>query len=310
MRKLLLLLLSLTPVILLIKFSKKIILPGFQGMHLYEVLVFFIQGLRKGTLTMRASAVSFNFFLAIFPSIIFIFTLIPYIPIENFQEHLLGLLKNFMPYNAYETTRETIEDIIINQRGGLLSVGFLSAMYFSTNGINSLITAFNNTYHVVETRTPFQQRMISIVLVIIITLLITIATALIITSEVVLNRLFFKGQFLFYLIRIGRWVIVFALFYTLISFIYFLAPSRETRWRFTSAGSMLATLLSIVTSLGFAFYVNNFGNYNKLYGSIGTLIVILLWLYINSLVLLVGFDLNASIYHAKRDSTANNTSIV
>ena len=300
---------KLPPVTLLIKASKKIVLPGFQGLHLYDVAIFFIQGLNEGALTMRASAVSFSFFLAIFPSIIFLFTLIPYIPIANFQEQLLGLMKSFMPHNAYEATQETITDIITNQRGGLLSIGFFSALYFSTNGFNALITAFNNTYHVVESRTPFQQRMISILLVIIFTFLITIAIALIIVSEIILNKLFHKGEFVFYLIQIGRWIIVSALFYCLISFTYYLGPSRKTRWSFASAGSMLATILSIIMSVGFAYYVNNFGTYNKLYGSIGTLLVILLWIYFDSLVLLIGFDLNASIHQAKRDKDSRDNII-
>lgn len=287
-------------VVFIINLSKKIILPGFQKLPLYDVAIFFFKGMQKGALPMRASAVAFSFFLAVFPSIIFIFTLIPYIPIENFQEKLLGLLAEFMPHNAYEATKGTIMDIVTNQRGGLLSIGFISALYFSTNGFNALITAFNNTYHEIETRTPFQQRLVSILLVIIATLLMTIAIGLIIFSEFALNYIFEKGQLSYYLILIGQWIILFGLFYSLISFTYFLGPSRKTRWRFASAGSMFATVLSVIMSVGFAYYVNNFGQYNKLYGSIGTLIVVLLWIYFNSLVVLLGFELNASIHQAKQ----------
>ena len=287
-------------VVFIINLSKKIILPGFKQMPLYDVAVFFFKGMQKGSLPMRASAVSFSFFLAIFPSIIFVFTLIPYIPIDNFQEKLLGLLEAFMPHNAYEATKDTIMDIVTNQRGGLLSIGFISALYFSTNGFNALITAFNTTYHEIETRTPFQQRLVSILLVIIATLLMTIAIGLIIGSEIALNLIFKKGQASYYLILIGRWIILFGLFYSLISFTYFLGPSRKTRWKFASAGSMFATVLTVVTSVGFAYYVNNFGQYNKLYGSIGTLLVVLLWIYFNSLVILLGFELNASIHQAKQ----------
>lgn len=287
-------------VVFIINLSKKIILPGFQKLPLYDVAIFFFKGMQKGALPMRASAVAFSFFLAVFPSIIFIFTLIPYIPIENFQEKLLGLLAEFMPHNAYEATKGTIMDIVTNQRGGLLSIGFISALYFSTNGFNALITAFNNTYHEIETRTPFQQRLVSILLVIISTLLMTIAIGLIIFSEFALNYIFEKGQLSYYLILIGQWIILFGLFYSLISFTYFLGPSRKTRWRFASAGSMFATVLSVIMSVGFAYYVNNFGQYNKLYGSIGTLIVVLLWIYFNSLVVLLGFELNASIHQAKQ----------
>lgn len=285
----------------IISTSKKITLPGFEKMPLYDVARFFWKGIMEGTLAMRASAVSFSFFLALFPSIIFIFTLIPYIPIAHFQDQLLDLLKSFMPHNAYEATKDTILDIVMNQRGGLLSIGFVSALYFSTNGFNALITAFNTTYHDIETRTGFQQRLVSIFLVIIVTVLITTAIALIIISEVILHKVFRHGEMAFYLIMIGRWIIVFALFYLLISSTFFLGPSRKSGWKFASAGSMLATVLSLIMSVGFAYYVNNFGTYNKLYGSIGTLIVVLLWIYFNLLVVLLGFDLNASIHKAKKN---------
>lgn len=294
----------------IIKHSKQIVIPGFEKLPIYDVAEFFWRGIMKGTLTMRASAVAFNLFLAIFPSVIFVFTLIPYIPIHHFQEHLLDVLQNFMPKNAYEVTRETIEDIVKHQRGGLLSVGFISALYFSTNGFNSLITAFNNTYHQIETRTGFQQRLISILLVIISTLMILIAIALMIGSEYSLHKIFHRGQLYYHLIQSGRWIIVSILFYCLISITFYLGPSGKLGWKFASAGSMLATILSLVTSIGFAYYVNHFGKYNKLYGSIGTLIVILVWIYFNALVVLIGFDLNASIFKAKRDKESLQNKIL
>ena len=294
----------------IVRQSKRIILPGFEKLPLYDVAVFFWDSIMKGSLTMRASAVAFSFFLAMFPSIIFIFTLIPYIPIANFQDQLLDLMKNFMPSHAYEAARETIEDIVKNQHGGLLSVGFISALYFSTNGFNALITAFNATYHTIETRSAFKQRMASLYLVGISTLLMLSAITLIIVSEVALLKIFKQGEVLYYLILCGRWMIVFALFYFLISFTFYLGPVRKSGWRFFSAGSMLGTILTIITSVGFAYYVNNFGNYNKLYGSIGTLIVVLLWIYFNSLVVLLGFDLNASIHGAKRDKESSATPTV
>lgn len=284
----------------IVRNSRKIILPGFQKIPLYDVAGFFWKGITKGSLPMRASAVAFSFFLAIFPSIIFVFTLIPYIPIDNFQERLLNSLQVFMPHNAYEAAKDTILDIVTNQRGGLLSIGFISALYFSTNGFNALITAFNNTYHDIETRTPFQQRLIAMLLVVISTVLIVTAMGLLIGSEYALHRIFTHGEAAYHLIRFGRWIILFALFFSLISFAYYLGPSQKVRWKFISAGSTFSTLLMVLTSSGFAYYVDHFGKYNKLYGSIGTLIVILLWLYFNALVLLIGFELNASIHQAKQ----------
>lgn len=277
--------------------SKRIVLPGFEGLPLYSVAVFFFKGLYKGSITTRASSLAFNFFLALFPSIIFLFTLIPYVPIANFQDTLFELLKGIMPKTAFEASEDTIMDIIKNQHGGLLSVGFISALFFSTNGVSSMIDGFNNTYHAIESRSLLKQRLISLILVLITTLLLVLAIALIIYSAIILKALPL-GHSSRYLIQIGRFVIVFLLLFMIISFNYYLGPANNKGWRFISAGSTFTTIMCLLTSLGFAWYVNNFGTYNKLYGSIGTLIIVLLWIYFNSIMLLLGFELNASIHSA------------
>jgi membrane protein len=283
--------------------SKKVILPGFEGLSLYLVSKFFIQGLRNGALNMRATSLAFSFFLALFPSVIFLFTLIPYIPIENFQDQLFNLMKSMLPQSAFEATEETIFDIIKNPRGGLLSFGFISALYFSTNGFNAMINAFNETYHQIETRSPFMQRLVALLIVIVTTLLLLVAIGLIVGSQIAFDFFIKRDQVEYYLVYYGQWFILIALCYTFISFNYFMGPKNNKGWKFFSAGSFFATILTILTSVLFAYYVNNFGNYNKLYGSIGTLIVIMLWLYINSLILLLGFDLNVSISRAKREQS-------
>jgi membrane protein len=286
-----------------IKASKKLILPGFEGLSLYVVSKFFFQGIQNGALNMRASALAFSFFLALFPSIIFLFTLIPYIPINHFQDELFNLLKSLLPRAAFETTEETIVDILKTPRSGLLSFGFISALYFSTNGFNALIEAFNETYHEIETRSALMQRLVSILLVIITTLLLLVAIGLIVGAQFAFHLLTDKDAIEYYLILYGQWIILLALCFSFISLTYYLGPKNNKQRRLFSAGSTLATLLTIGTSILFSYYVNNFGNYNKLYGSIGTLIVIMLWLYINSIILLLGFDLNVSIYRAKKEKS-------
>lgn len=298
------------PANFIVDILKKTVLPGFQKVPLYYVMKYFGRGLRKGALQTRASALAFHFFLAIFPSIIFLFTLIPYIPINNFQEQLLGIIQSVMPHSAFEATRSTILDIVQHQRGGLLSVGFVAALYFSTNGFNSMIEAFNRSYHAVETRSWLRQRLVSLVLTIIVTLLIVAAIAAIIVTEIMLAKMSFMGEAVQYLIIIGRFCTIFALFFSTISFMYYLGPARDVRWKFVNAGSLFATFGSLLTSYGFAYYVNNFGQYNKLYGSIGTLIVILLWIYFNSYILLLGFELNASIENAKQNHPLVRAGIV
>ncbi len=297
---------KLKPVWKTIDYSKKITFPGLDGLPIYNVIIFFSRAIKGGDITNRASSLSFNFFLAIFPGVIFLFTLIPYIPIDNFQAELLQLLKEILPSNAYEATQSTIDDILNQPRGGLLSFGFIITIYFAMNGVIAMIKGFNNSYYEIETRGFLMQHVVAFILVFILTILLLTAVALIIFSSIALNYFVAKGIIgdtsIIILLEAGKWLIILALLFLCFSFLYYFAPSKKSKFRFISAGSTFATILSISTSLGFAFYVNNFGQYNKLYGSIGTLMVILLWIYFNSIILLAGFDLNASIENAKKKS--------
>ncbi len=288
------------PLYSLIKASKKIVLPGFEGLSFYIVSKFFYRGIRNGTLNIRASSLSFSFFLALFPCVIFLFTLIPFIPITNFKGSLFLLMQDVMPKSAFEATKETIVDIIIKKRGGLLSIGFFSALYFSTNGFNAMINAFNATYHEIETRNFWQQRLVSLFMLIVFVLIISICISLYVGTEYGIHHLRHTHKILYFILHSLKWVILFGLCYSIVSFNYFVGPKRKKGWSFFSAGSMFATVLTVLATVLFSYYVNNFGKYNKLYGSIGSLIVVMMIIYINSLILLLGFDLNASIHSAKK----------
>jgi membrane protein len=292
------------PIAFIIGFSKQLVLPGFDGIPFYDVSLFFFKGMQKGSITQRASSLAFNFFLALFPAILFIFTLIPYLPINHFQSTLFEILQAFLPVNAFETVKSTISDIINNKRSGLLSVGFVMTLYFATNGVNAIIDAFNQTYHTVETRSWLKQRFISIFLVLILAVLLIISILLITIGSFLINYLvdlgILKGQLTIYLLLASRWIILLSMLFFGVSFLYYFAPAKKKTFRFISAGSTLATFLTLTATLGFNYYVANFSEYNALYGSIGTLIIVLMWIYFNSIILLIGFELNASISHAKR----------
>jgi membrane protein len=183
-------------------------------------------------------------------------------------------------------------------------VGFVLSLYFATNGINSLMEAFDNTYHTIETRSAIKQRIVAIFLVAIITILLIISIGLITFGtwllSIILPAQILESNLYFSVIVVSKWLITFVMLFFAISFIYYFAPAKKRHFRFISAGSTLATLLIISTTLGFNFYVNNFSRYNVLYGSIGTLLIVLLWIYFISFSLLIGFELNASIFHIKR----------
>ncbi len=287
------------PVTWAVRTSKRIILPGFNGIPIYDVAVFFIRGLTEGYINSRAAAISYSIFLAIFPFLIFLFNIIPFIPIDNFQQQLLGIIEDFMPQMAYESVKETIIDIVTRPRSSLLLLNLTLTLYFSTNGVNSLIEAFNNTSHDLETRTSFKQYLISVLIVLINSFLLIIAIGLITFGAALLEWIMpdsSKESFVvIFSLQMLRWFIILGLLLMAISFIYYLAPARRKTFRFVSAGSLLATTLIVITTLGFNFYVDHFSSYNALYGSLGTLMIVLVWIYINAISLIVGFELNASI---------------
>lgn len=297
-------LLRFRPYYLLIEWTKVMILPGFSPLPLYTVASFFFQEIGKDSLINKASSLAYNFMLAIFPAIIFLFTLIPYIPIDNFQNQLMTLISLVLPTNAYLAVETTLEDIVKNQNSKLLSFGFIFALIFSTNGVHTLMEAFNKSSLIIESRSWFKQRLVALNLTILIAFALISGLIIITVGEYVFaylqSELFFKDSFWIHVIDLVRWFILISIYFVTISLLYRYGPAHAKKWRFFSAGSWMATILAVLTFWGFSYYINNFGNYNKLYGSIGTLIVVMIWLYLNSLIILVGFELNASIDLSKR----------
>ena len=286
----------------LVERAEKVSLPFFDGVPLYDVALFFWRSIVDGSIATRASAIAFSFFIAFFPAVLFLFTLIPYVPIENFQTELFRLLKELVPQSTFETIEETVTDILMRPRGGLLSLGFVMALVFSTNGIASMMSAFDATIHSINRRSWISQRIAATYLLIILSVLLFSAIALLTGGEIALSYLkendILRDSFTIFLLRFGKWIVIILLLFFANSFLYYMAPAKKTKWRFISAGSTLSTILSIIALVGFTYYINNFSQYNKLYGSIGTLLIILFLMYLMSLILLVGFELNASIYQA------------
>lgn len=286
----------------LINWSKAIQPRRFSGLTLYDIGYFFLVETQKSAVSTRADAVAFTFFLALFPAIIFFFSLIPFLPIDNLHAQLLKEMHALLPENAYQAAVVTINDLVKTEHNGLLSFGFLVTLYFSTNGINALMDGFNHALHVAETRTFIKQRLVSLFLFVVLSILLLTASLLIIFSEVALNYAIAHGLLLsdsvaLLLLALGKWVVVFLLLFTAISLLYYFGPVNSVNYRLINPGALLATVLSITASLLFNYYVNNFSTYNKVYGSIGTIMVIMLWLEFNCLIMLIGFDLNAKIYN-------------
>ena len=287
----------------LIQLSKKIKLNSFYNLSLYDILFFFYKGVKQGAITTRASSLAFNFFLAFFPSIIVLFTLIPYIPIVDLQETLMELITTILPPHTNEIAFSTIYDIINNPRSGLLSIGFILTIFFATNGVNSLIEAFNSSYHINESRSIVKQRLLSLGITFLLSCILMITILLIMFSKTVVNYLItaeiIENKSIEYIL-FGKWMVIIIMLFVGISIIYHFGPTIKKKFKLFTPGSIISTCLIIVTSSFFNYYISNFAEYNKVYGSIGTLIIILLWMYINSIILLIGFELNASIFNAKK----------
>ncbi len=297
--------LNFRPYYLFIEWTKVCVLPGFSPLPIYTIATFFFNEIAKDTLVNKSSSLAYNFMLAIFPGIIFLFTLIPYIPKRiGFQEQLMSLLALVLPNNAFLAFEATINDIVNIQNGSLLSIGFFLSLFFATNGVHNLMIAFNKASLIVETRTFLKRRLVALVLTVFLAVSMIVCIGAMALGEIILNflkqEMNYEGNITIYAIQFTRWSLLGVLYFINVSILYRYGPAHAKKWKFFSPGSWLATILAFLTIWGFSFYINNFSTYNKLYGSIGTLMVMMIWLYLNSLILLIGFELNASVDLSKR----------
>ncbi len=268
-----------------------------------EVLVLLWHKIIHFDIDSRAAAVAFNFTLAVFPTIIFLFTLIPYIPVAHLDYQIMNFMEDIMPKGLYLEAKETILDIISKKRGNVLSFGFLFALYASTSGMMSLMRTFNLTYRTAENRGFIKQRAIALVLNFLLTFILLLAILILIVGREIIDIFVEKGwlneDFNYFALHFIRYGVVFAVLFVAVSIIYFVAPSIHKRWNFVNAGSITASILIILSTNFFSYYLSNFASYNRLYGSIGTIIALMLWLYLVALILIVGFEINASHDHTK-----------
>lgn len=295
--------LSSFPVSWLISQSKKIRLPGFQGIPIYDVVHFFYKQVRRVGLTERTSAISFNFIMAVPPMIIFLFTLIPYLPISKaLINQLYELIREIIPGEKnYQPIINFLNDFLTNQRYGLLSVGFLLALYYSSNAMAGIMRAFDKNYVGFRKRSFWEAKKTALQLTLILFLLVIASLVLLIMQGAVLKWIV-RSELLRVIIINVRWFIIILLFLASISFIYRHAPFVHKKWKLVNPGSILATTLMLFFIILFSYWVNHFSNYNKLYGSIGSLLLLMLLIYFNSLVLLIGFELNVSINSLRHEA--------
>ena len=282
--------------------SKVIYLPGFRGIALYDVIVFFFGQVKTIGMTERASAISYNFFMAIPPALIFLFTLIPFLPISReFEESLYSLIRDVIPGQKDNSPLiKFLQDFINKPRNGLLSLGFMLSLFFSSNAMMGIMRSFDKNYIGFRKRTSFVKRIVALKITIILFVLVVTSILLLIGQGQVLKFIGIQNATVRTVIVNARWVVIVFLFVASISYIYRHAPAVDKKWRLINPGSILASFLMMVMTLLFSWWVSHFGNYNELYGSIGTVLILLILIFINSLVLLIGFELNVSISSLKK----------
>ena len=288
--------------------AKKVSFPGFFKVPIWDVISFSLKEFQRFDLMIRANAVSFSFFLALFPSLIALFTLTPFLkesilgflPADySFDAYLQEEIQKIMPGNAGDRLFNFIEDITTQPRIGLFSFGFLSAIFFASNGILALIRGFEKDEMPSFLQwNMFKKRLNAVMLTFIIGALVIISVVLVIMGSwltTLLVQYIKVGKILAFLLNLSRWGVIIALFYSSISLIYKFGAATKQKFMFFTPGSALATLLCLGSSIVFSYYVNQFNTYNELYGSIGTIIVLMLWIQLNTLSILIGFELNAGI---------------
>jgi len=280
----------------IIAFLRLIRIPGLKGFSMYQLLELYVVGIIKGALTARAGSISFSFFMALFPFLLFVLNLIPFIPtvfsIENFDLILLDFIETLLPAESHGFFNDIFNDIQSKPRGGLLSSVFLLSIFLSANGVNSIFTSFEVSYHVKELRNIFKQYLYALGVSVLLAFMLLVAVISFIYFELAFKN--FLPETLDW-VRWGQNVFFIVLAYFSISILYYFGTIQGKLMRFFSPGALMTLLLFICSTYLFGIYVDRFSNYNQLYGSIGALLIFMLYSWINSIVLLLGFELNATI---------------
>lgn len=281
--------------------ANRVVLPGCAGVPLVQILKHF----SNRDLWQSAKALSFSFLMALPPLLIFFFTLIPYLPIEGIQSELLAQLGLILPGGVFERVSDTINDVMGHKHNNLLSVGFVASIILAANGIHGLLQSFNSVSHSIEWRSFLHRYALCLMLVLMLYILVVAILSLLIGYKFLIQFMISRNfmaetRLSLFAFSLGRWLLLVFLTMLTLSLLYYIAPVKKQRINFLSIGSILSTLLIFGLSWAFQIYINNFNNYNILYGSIGTLLILMLWIYANCVVILSGYAVNIAIADSRQ----------
>ena len=288
----------------LTRFLRWIQLPGFQGLSLFDLIEIYGVGLIKGAISSRASAIAYSFFMAIFPFLLFMLNVIPYIPIRNFQGRFLKFIDELLPAQTHEFFYPVIEDIATNPRTGLLSFTLILALFLMANGVNAIFSAFEYSVHVTINRGYIRQYSISVGVAFLLSMILILTLGGVAYGEYLINWL--KTDTLIdndvFWISVVQYLFFIVMLYVIVAALYYFGVQKRGSNRFWSIGALATTILILLTTYGFGIYINNFSKYNELYGSIGALLIMLVYIWLNANLLLMGFELDQSLSRLKERS--------
>ena len=283
--------------------TKAVILPGMEGLSLYDLLIIFYGGIVKGTFSTRASAIAFSFFMAVFPFLLFMLNLVPFVDfIDDFQIQFLLYLDSLLPPETSAFFDPILEDIAAKKRGGLLSFVFVLSIFLMANGVNAIFTGFEFSYHTKVNRSFIRQYLIAAGVSVILALLLLTTVVVTVYLTYILEDLKSAGMVADEVlwVDIGRYLMFVSMIYVGVATLYYYGTKEGKLSRFFSVGAFFSTILIIVMTFFFGLYIENFSAYNELYGSIGALLILMVYIWINSNILLLGFELNASLIKLKK----------
>lgn len=290
-----------------IGWAKQVVLPGFEGFSLYRIGRFFFQALAEGHLVTRASAISFKVFIAFFPAVLVLLTLIPFIPVPDLQLKLLGMFHDLLPLEVYRFIENMLTDLLVKKHGTLLSVSFVVGVYLASNSIDAILQGFSGSTNLHRWHSPVKQRLLSMGLLLALPLLALVAIPILTLSGIAINELdrlgFFNSDLQKMALFAAKWLVSVLLVLGFVSLLYAAGDPSRKRFKFFTPGALLAVVLILVVSQALAYVFTNITDYNALYGSIGAILAVQFWIYLNMIALLVGHELNIAISRARRMRT-------
>lgn len=287
----------------LIGFLEALKIPGYVGFSFYDLIEMYTAGIVKGALSSRAGSIAFSFFMALFPFLLFILNLIAFIPIANFDVVLFDFIELLLPQESQGFFTDIFTDIRQKQRTGLLSSVFILSIFLTANGVSSIFSSFEGSYHVDLSRSFIRQYLYSMMVGVLLAVLLLVGVAALIFFEIfIFKNLDELIPSTVNWIRMGQLFFYTILIYVSVAILYYFGTIEGKKNRFFSPGALMTCLLILMTTYLFGIYIENFSTYNQLYGSIGALLIFLFYIWLNSSVLLLGFELNATLNRLKNSS--------